>query len=118
LDRLAECYRHIETRKIRKSPLHALGYSVGRNKSLSTERRRAILSFVFENPLPDVASNMAAWGEPRSTQRRHQIAQTIFRLMERNAYEPSHERACAEWAADRDFVLSDSFIAREIPTIS
>lgn len=117
-DRLADAYVHIQHRRLRKTPLHALGYRVGIHDPLPPERRRAILSFAFEYPLPDVDTNMDDWGDPLSERRRQQIARTILRLIERNSCDPGHERACAEWSSDRNFVLSEALISRELPAKS
>ena len=85
---------------------------MGHREGMAEERRRAVLAFVHQHPLPRVRDGryMARWGEPGTDCRRHRIAATIEWFLRQHRGEPLLGRACAEWAADLEFVRSPRFL--------
>ena len=76
------------------------------------ERRRAVLAFVHQYPLPRVRDGgyMALSGEPGSECRRKRIEGILDWFMRRHRGDPLMGRACAEWAGDLEFVRSPHFL--------
>jgi hypothetical protein len=114
LAKLHRAYPEIERRSARlddKGLLALLGYRVGHREGMAEERRRAVLTFVHQYPLPRVrdARYMARWGEPGSECRRKQIEGVLEWFLRQHRGEPLLARACAEWAADLEFVRSPQF---------
>ena len=85
--------------------LAAAGYHVGRG-GLDRERRRAILSWVFEAPvtaLPKVGdpAYLAEWGAPSSAQRFSKIANCLFAFAQNGLARPDQPReAIEDWEED------------------
>ena len=84
--------------------LKFMGYSVGRKAALSTDRRRAILQYVFTGRLPPVndALYVQEWARPRSNRRLRKIANSLatFARNARKKKSSSWNRAIANWEAD------------------
>lgn len=65
--------------QVAESPLHKIGYRVGRTDGAPTSTRREILDSAFNEKLPHVESKdyMAEWGQPGSRRRLRRIARLI-----------------------------------------
>lgn len=115
LAKLHRAYPEIERRSAGlddKGLLALMGYRVGHREGMAEERRRAVLAFVHQYPLPSVRDGRytARWGEPGSECRRERIMRILEWFLRRHRGEPLLGRACAEWAADLEFVRSPRFV--------
>lgn len=114
LAKLHHAYPEIERRSAGLDDnglLRLMGYRVGHREGMAEERRRAVLAFVHQYPLPRVrdARYMARWGEPGSEGRRKRIEEVLDWFLRHHRGEPLLSRACAEWAADLEFARSPRF---------
>lgn len=80
-----------------------MGYRVGEN-GISSEKRKALLDYIFDNRLPMLESKdyMSGWGSPKSSTRLKKLANTLasfVRLAKRNNPERL-QVAISEWTAD------------------
>ena len=89
-----------------------MGYHVGHRQGMAEERRRAVLAFVHQYPLPHVRGDpyMEGWGEPGMERRRRRIENILRWFTNRHRGDPLMGRACAEWVADLEFVRSPRFV--------
>jgi hypothetical protein len=93
-----------------ESPLHALGYCVGRNGLPATERR-AILRAAFMEQLPQVGDiqYMAEWGNPNTAERLKKMANTLAsNCRNQKKKENRSEEAIRDWESDLAW-LRDTF---------
>lgn len=114
LAKLHRAYPEIERRSAGlddKGLLALMGYRVGHRDGVAEERRRAVLAFVHRYPLPRVRADayMERWGEPGTERRRRRIESILRWSVDRHRGDPLLGRACAEWAADLEFVRSARF---------
>ncbi len=91
-----------------QSPLHLLGYRVGR-KGLSLPKRRRLLTAFYNVELPAEfpAPYAERWGSPRSPERRAQMVQHIRWLASQAAQRENAEAmkaAISDWEDDALFV--------------
>jgi hypothetical protein len=97
-----------------ESPLHAMGYRVGRNREYPT-KRQAILKRAFIEELEQVGppEYMAEWGEPDSAQRLHKIANLLASNCrnQKKRRRPSLE-AIADWESDLDWLKTTFYHGR------
>jgi hypothetical protein len=89
-----------------QSPLHAMGYRVGR-QGLSSGERRSILGKAFSGGLPHVENPeyMSQWGEPGSPERLRKMANDIAancRNMKRRRNRS--DQAIKEWESDLEWL--------------
>ena len=111
-ERLDASYPEIERRCRGRTDiglLRALGYHVGSHKLVPRDRRHAILGYIFRSRLPHFRDwgYMAEWGEPLSEARRRRIAHSLRWFIDQNSRKPDMARACTEWNADHEFVMSN-----------
>ncbi len=89
-----------------ESPLHVLGYQVGKN-GLPKNQRRALLRVAFEGELPNVgdAQYMGEWGDPKSPARLKKIANFLSSNC-RNQKKKEHrsEKAIEDWEEDLEWM--------------
>jgi hypothetical protein len=88
---------------VEQGMLGFMGYRVGAN-GIASEKRKALLDYIFENALPKLESEeyMRGWGNPRSSTRLKKLANTLafrVRLAKRNDRE-RYQVAISEWTAD------------------
>jgi hypothetical protein len=64
---------------VEESPLHEMGYRVGKTNGVPKSRRREILEVAFRGALPTVKSSayMKRWGTPNSRRRLRRMATAI-----------------------------------------
>ena len=91
-----------------QSPLHAMGYSVGK-KGISQRRRRLILQSTYSGALPLVESReyMYEWGEPNSGKRLRRIAQQLasnVQMFGRRENAHSYQQAIDDWCDDLEWL--------------
>jgi hypothetical protein len=89
-----------------ESPIHALGYHVGKN-GLDEQVRRKILNDAFVGDLTNVGPPefMARWGFPRTQTRLSSIiAQIRSNFYQIRQQEADYSKAEAEWNADLDWL--------------
>jgi len=98
--------KSLETEWVDESPLHVLGYRVGRTGE-DTVTRRSILSRAFTSKLPIVESlnYMVGWGEPETPDRLRRIAEHIAVICgnQKNRANPSKE-AIKDWESDLEWL--------------
>lgn len=88
---------------VRQGMLGFMGYRVGTN-GISSEKRKALLDYIFDNRLPKLESKayMSGWGNPRSSTRLKRLANTLasfVRFAQLNDRE-RYQVAVSEWTAD------------------
>lgn len=91
-----------------ESPLHALGYKVGRS-GIARDARRRILSTAFLGPLPPVQNPgyMEEWGAPNTGKRLKRIANHLNSLILRNLERSDRDSikdAINDWEEDLDWL--------------
>lgn len=89
-----------------ESPLHALGYRVGKN-GLDEQARRKILNDAFMGNLPNVGPPefMASWGFPRTQARLSSIIDQIrSNSIQNRRTDADYSKAVAESEADLDWL--------------
>lgn len=91
-----------------QSPLHLLGYRVGR-KGLSLTKRRRLLEAFYAAPLPAEYPEIYAehWGPPASPERRTAMTQHVRWLARQAAQRQNAEAmsvAIADWGKDAAFI--------------
>jgi hypothetical protein len=95
--------------EVTESPIHVLGYRVGKSGLAATERRK-ILKASFQGKLPRVESDryMRAWGQPRTRDRLRRMARHIAWLARLWGNQQSHTVATSHWREDLSW-LRDEF---------
>jgi hypothetical protein len=94
--------------------LSVLGYRVGETEPTEQEIRRCILEYAFECDLPPVndPAYHEEWGQPRTAQRLHKLANTLATLTRnakrRNAV--SLARAIHDWERDLAFLRDRYYV--------
>lgn len=95
--------------------LSYMGYRVGKVSTLTSERRRKILEYVFLGELPQVNDRqyMRTWGKPRTAARLRKLANAVaaFARNARKKRKKNMGQAIAEWEADLAY-LKKRFYAR------
>lgn len=91
-----------------QSPLHVMGYSVGK-KGISQRRRRLILQDAYKGSIPLVESReyMEEWGEPNSGKRLRRIAQQLasnVQMFGRRENAHSYQQAIDDWCDDLEWI--------------
>lgn len=86
---------------VEESPLHRLGYKVGRSGKSERERHR-ILTQAFENALPNAgtAEYMGEWGEPKTRERLRKMARHLAALADNNSRRSIMQQAVKDWNDD------------------
>lgn len=94
----------------KESPLHKLGYVVGKVNGLPEKARRRVLADAFTGKLPKVHSveYMATWGTPGSRIRLRRMANHLATFARLWQNEQNFDTAVAHWEADLDW-LHDEF---------
>ena len=84
------------------SPLHVMGYAVGKTHGRPGAERRRLLSHAFEGEIPWVESKqyMDDWGGPRTRRRLWRVANHLAWLARSWRRMPSHHVAVKDWVAD------------------
>jgi hypothetical protein len=95
--------------------LKHLGYTVGRS-GLDERKRREVLRYVFDSPLPTVVSAdyMRAWGAPKSAERLQKMANSLATFC-RNAKKrksAATELAVTDWECDLDWLKRTFYTGR------
>ncbi|MFN3189125.1 MAG: hypothetical protein ACE361_01275 [Aureliella sp.] len=90
--------------RVDETPLHAMGYRVGKT-GLAIEDRRALLASCFSNMIPivDSPAYMESWGGPGSGDRLYRIARQLVMNIENFAGRSDsarYEQAIADWTDD------------------
>jgi hypothetical protein len=96
---------------VEESPLHLLGYHVGRTGEEVTTRRRLLRrAFTGDLPITGSLDYMAKWGEPSSPQRLKQIAENIaaYCRVQRSRMNPSEE-AIEDWESDLEWLREEFY---------
>jgi hypothetical protein len=85
-----------------ESPLHRMGYVVGKTKGLLSDERRAILEGAFKGELHWVTSDeyMKEWGKPRTRKRLWRMAHHIAHMIRVRQGIPIMEVAVVQWKSD------------------
>lgn len=85
-----------------ESPLHTLGYIVGRIKGLPEKDRQTLLKSAFSGELPSIHSKayMQGWGTPRSRARLRRMARHLHQEVMKRVAEPMYETAVTHWTND------------------
>ena len=85
-----------------ESPVHKLGYVVGKVAGLPDKARRRVLADAFTGKLPKVhsAEYMATWGTPGSRIRLRRMANHLATFARLWQNEPSFDTAVAHWEMD------------------
>ena len=98
-----------------KSPLHEMGYRVGRNGIMDTRKRHAILQTAFQSDLPSVGSPayMSKWGAPNSSTRLKKIAANLATQV-RNAKrrDAAMDLAIDHWEKDLAWLKQTFYTSR------
>lgn len=106
---------------VKKSPMHFLGYQVGRTSPHSEKERQDILTeCFFTKKLPFGLDSSDAyrsyWGAAKSPQRIYRMALHIKSMFEgRNGKSPGREIAQKQWRSDFDW-LKSSYYKRGVHT--
>lgn len=92
-----------------ESPLHKLGYRVGRTSALTIRERRAKLRQAFGGKLPFVDSDdyMRAWGRPKSPRRLWRMAHHVAYLSRTQGQ--GKQVAGSHWTSDLQW-MKKSFL--------
>jgi hypothetical protein len=87
---------------VEESPLHLMGYHVGRYSKLTTRERRHILKRAYEGPLKPVPDKayMQQWGTPRTERRLWRMAHHIAFLANSQGRARNKKLAGTEWVQD------------------
>jgi hypothetical protein len=103
--------RSLETELVDESPLHVLGYRVGRTGEDTVTRRRILRrAFTGELPKVDTIEYMESWGKPGSPKRLKKIADNIASYSGgmRNRPNPSEE-AIEDWESDLEWLREEFY---------
>ena len=103
--------RSLETELVEESPLHVLGYRVGRTGEDTVTRRRILRrAFTGKLPIVDSIEYMESWGEPESPKRLKKIADNIASYSGgmRNRPNPS-EQAIEDWESDLEWLREEFY---------
>ncbi|NTF17119.1 hypothetical protein G6L37_01575 [Agrobacterium rubi] len=106
--------RHFEA-MVENGMLSEVGYSVGRNSSLSSAVRQRILTEIFVRSLPPVfpAPYMQQWGENGSARRLHKIADCLAAFARNAARLPgNYDEAIADWKEDLEYLHDRHYAGR------
>jgi hypothetical protein len=88
-----------------ESPIHKMGYSVGRSGGHSDERRR-ILKKAFNGSLPAFGKSssdrayLALWGAPGTASRLRRMARHLWQQRNMREGRKSYEEAVRDWGSD------------------
>lgn len=101
---------------IGESPLHRLGYAVGKTSAVSVRKRREVLTQAFRGDIPAVgtAVYMRRWGEPGTRRRLRRMARHIDALIKVARARKSQlghdmDTAIGEWTADLEWLRASFF---------
>lgn len=102
------------------SPLKLLGYTVGNNNGMHTDRRRSFLLTFWIVHLPATVREprRSAWGNPTTQARLEKMISHIKSNIFRSNNNPSHAKAVADWKEDVMFleaILLQSNMDNDIP---
>lgn len=88
--------------RVDASPLHVMGYAVGKTHGRPASERHRLLSQAFEGNIPWVDSEqyMSDWGRPRTRRRLWRIANHLGWLARSWKRLPSHRVAVTDWVSD------------------
>jgi DNA primase catalytic subunit len=96
--------------------LSYMGYRVGNASTLTSERRRRILEYVFLGELPQVNDRqyMRTWGKPRTAARLRKLANAVaaFARNARRKRKKNMNQAIADWEADLDYLKKQFYDRR------
>ncbi|WP_145218989.1 hypothetical protein [Planctomycetes bacterium TBK1r] len=97
-----------EIDRVAASPIHKLGYRVGK-QGVSTSTRRTILSNAFTGEIPFIKSDsyMKEWGGPRTSKRLRRIAQLLASNINncaKRANSMSYQEAIEDWRDDLEWL--------------
>jgi hypothetical protein len=99
----------------KESPLHEMGYRVGRTGIMVDKRRRDILQKAFQSDLPNVgsAAYMSEWGAPNSSKRLKKIAANLATQV-RNAKhrDAAMDLAIEHWEKDLAWLKQTFYTSR------
>ncbi len=97
------------TFNVEESPIHKMGYVVGRN-GLPPHERQFLLENAFRHALPIVGglAYMLEWGEPGTCERLHRIADHIATNCRNASNRWAWAQAVADWREDLEW-LKESF---------
>lgn len=88
--------------RVDASPLHVMGYAVGKTHGRLASERHRLLSRAFEGEIPWVDSEqyMRDWGRPRTRRRLWRMANHLGWLARSWKRLPSHRVAVTDWVSD------------------
>lgn len=99
-----------------KGLLSYMGYRVGKDATLTPERRHRILDYVIGGALPQVNDRqyMRTWGRPRSAARLRKLANVLatFARNARRKQGKNYSQAIAEWEADLAYLKKRHYSRR------
>jgi hypothetical protein len=88
--------------RVDASPLHVMGYTVGKTNGRPAGERHRVLSQAYEGEIPWVDSEryMQDWGRPRTRRRLWRMANHLGWLARSWKRMPSHRVAVTDWVSD------------------
>ena len=94
-----------------ESPIHKMGYVVGKVAGLPEKARRRILTDAFTSKLPKVGSAeyMARWATPGSRIRLRRMANHIATFARLKQNEPNFDTAVEHWESDLDWLHEEFY---------
>jgi hypothetical protein len=94
---------------VKESPLHLMGYHVGRSSDLTTRERHRILKSAYEGPLISIPirSYMREWGRPKTARRLWRMAHHVAHLA--NSQGRGKKIAGTHWAQDLRWMKKELF---------
>jgi hypothetical protein len=94
-----------------ESPLHAMGYAVGKTHGVPEHERRRLLVKAFSGNIPWVESDeyMKDWGKPRTRRRLWRMSNHVGWLARSWRRLPSHRVAVNDWTSDLDFLKREYY---------
>jgi hypothetical protein len=103
--------RFAEKQFAEESPVHKMGYVVGKVAGLPEKARRRILADAFTGKLPKVYSTeyMATWGTPGGRIRLRRMATHLATFARLWQNEPNFGTAVAHWEADLDWLEQEFY---------
>ena len=94
-----------------ESPVHKLGYVVGKVAGLPEKARRRVLADAYTGKLPKVhsAEYMATWGTPGSRIRLRRMANHLATFARLWQNEPNFDTAVDHWRSDLDWLHGEFY---------
>jgi hypothetical protein len=101
----------VDPGQVEESPLHLMGYHVGKYSKLTTRERRHILKSAYEGPIKPVPDEtyMRQWGTPRTERRLWRMAHHIAFLANSQGRARNKKVAGTEWAQDLQWMKKTLF---------